>query len=78
MVKKSVLDDLIDTYEKTGDVDKAVGAASRLLQLDPNNMKALYVSATIKRSQCLRTNDAAGLRRCRSNRPEGPQGHQAH
>ena len=58
VVKKSVLDDLIDTYEKTGDVDKAVGAATRLLQIDPNNMKALYVSATIKRSQCLRTNDA--------------------
>ncbi len=58
VVKKSVLDDLIDTYEKTGDVDKAVGAASRLLQIEPNNMKALYVSATIKRSQCLRTSDA--------------------
>ena len=48
VVKKSVLDDLIDTYGKTGDLDKAVGAATRLLQIDPNNMKALYISANIK------------------------------
>jgi hypothetical protein len=58
VVKSAVLDDLIDTYQSMGDADKAVGAATRLLQLDPNNMKAIYLSVFIKRGQCLKTNDA--------------------
>jgi len=35
VVKKAVLDLLIDTYQGTGDADKALSAASRLLQVDP-------------------------------------------
>ncbi len=58
VVKKAVLDQLIDTYQQTGDPDKALGAASRYLQVDPNNMKAIYLSVFIKRSQCLKTSDA--------------------
>ncbi len=57
VVKKAVLDQLIDTYQKVGDPDKALSAASRLLQVDPNNMKAIYLSVFIKRSQCLKTSD---------------------
>ena len=40
-----------------GDTDKELGAASRLLQVDPNNMKAIYISVLMKRSQCLKTSD---------------------
>jgi hypothetical protein len=58
VVKKAVLDQLIDTYQSVGDADKELGAASRLLQVDPNNMKAIYVSVALKKSQCLKTNDA--------------------
>src|SRR6202051_2760750 len=45
VVKKAVLDLLIDTYQQTGDMDKTVSAASRMLQLDPANLKAIYISA---------------------------------
>ncbi|HEV2484333.1 MAG TPA: hypothetical protein VGT08_02280 [Terracidiphilus sp.] len=58
VVKKAVLDDLIDTYQKMGDADKQLSAASRLLQLDPANMKAIYISVALKRGQCLKTSDA--------------------
>jgi hypothetical protein len=58
VVKNSVLDDLIVTYQKMGDLDKTAGAAMRLLQVDPNNMHALYVAVSVKRSQCLNTGDA--------------------
>ena len=57
VVKKAVLDQLIGAYQQMGDADKALSAASRLLQLDPNNMKAIYLSVFIKRTQCLKTND---------------------
>ncbi len=58
VVKKAVLDMLIDTYQQLGDADHALSAATRLLQVDPGNMKALYLSAAIKKSQCQKTSDA--------------------
>jgi hypothetical protein len=57
VVKKAVLDDLIDTYQAMKDADKQLGAASRLLQVDPANMKAIYISVALKRGQCLTNND---------------------
>src|ERR1700740_2851852 len=39
-VKNLVLDSLIDEYMKAGDQDGVLSAASRLLQVDPNNLKA--------------------------------------
>jgi hypothetical protein len=57
VVKKAVFDQLIDSYQQTGDVDKALGAANRQLQIDPNNMKAIVISVVLKRSQCLKTSD---------------------
>lgn len=57
VVKKAVLDQLMDTYQQAGDPDKALSAATRYLQLDPNYMKAIYLSVAIKRSQCLKTSD---------------------
>jgi hypothetical protein len=57
VVKTAVLDQLIDSYQQAGDADKAVGAAGRLLQVDPNNMKAIVVSVFIKKTQCARSVD---------------------
>jgi hypothetical protein len=57
VVKKTVLDMLIDTYQQAGDSDKTVGAASRLLQIDPSNLKAIYISVVIKKGQCAKTSD---------------------
>jgi hypothetical protein len=55
VVKNAVLDSLIDTYQGLGDADKTLGAATRLIQLDPNNMKAIFWSVLIKKSQCGKT-----------------------
>src|ERR1700733_2418108 len=58
VVKTAVLDMLIDTYQQLGDADKALSAASRLLQVDPSNSKATAISVFIKKSQCAKTSDA--------------------
>ncbi len=50
VVKKSVLDGLVDAYA-TFDQAKTVDAATRLLQVDSNNLKAMYLVAFIKKQQ---------------------------
>ncbi|MGB9406528.1 MAG: hypothetical protein WCA89_03270, partial [Terracidiphilus sp.] len=57
VVKGAVLDVLIDTYQGLQDADNTLSAASRLLQADPNNMKATYYSVLVKKSQCGKTQD---------------------
>ncbi len=57
VVKKAVLDMLVDTYQGMGDADHALSAATRLLQVDPSNMKAIFLSVAIKKSQCQRAVD---------------------
>jgi hypothetical protein len=58
VVKNAVLDTLIDLYLQQGESDKALSAASRLLQVEPNNMKALYISVNLKKLQCAKTSDS--------------------
>ncbi|MDE3201550.1 MAG: hypothetical protein KGN79_11590 [Acidobacteriota bacterium] len=58
VVKDAVLDMLISTYQGLGEQDKALSAASRLLQDQPNNMKAIFISVFIKKQQCEKTQDA--------------------
>jgi hypothetical protein len=57
VVKKTMLDMLIDSYQQQGDMDKTVSAASRLLQIDPSNLKAIYITVFIKKGQCAKTSD---------------------
>jgi hypothetical protein len=57
VVKKDVLDDLMNTYQTIPDMDKALSAASRMLQLDPNYMRAILLSVYIKKGQCGKTQD---------------------
>ena len=52
VAETTVLDQLIDTYQALNEPDKVLGAASRLLQADPTNMKAIYISVLIRVSQC--------------------------
>jgi hypothetical protein len=58
VVKKDVLDDLMNTYQTIPDMDKALSAASRMLQLDPNYMRAVLLSVYVKKGQCGKTQDA--------------------
>jgi hypothetical protein len=57
VVEIEVLESLIDTYDEIPDPDKALSAASRLLQIDPDNMKALFTSIFFMKQQCAKTSD---------------------
>ncbi|HWA96492.1 MAG TPA: hypothetical protein VG844_17980 [Terracidiphilus sp.] len=57
-VKNSVLGLLLDTYQGIGNTDKILSTANRILQEDPNNMKAILYSTFIKKQQCEKTQDA--------------------
>ncbi|MGA9129887.1 MAG: hypothetical protein WB425_17265 [Terracidiphilus sp.] len=57
VVKPAVLDSLIDIYQRLQDANQTLSAATRLLQMDPSNMKALFMSVLIKKSQCAKTSD---------------------
>jgi hypothetical protein len=56
--KAIVLDSLLDAYQATGDAAKVVDTANKLLQIDPNNLKAILYSVLIKKQQCGKTSDA--------------------
>jgi hypothetical protein len=58
VIKNAVLDTLIDTYQSLSDADHTLSAAGRLLQVDPSNMKAIFISVFIKKGQCAKTSDA--------------------
>ncbi len=60
VVKKAVLDQLIDLYFQMNQPDKASSAATRLLQADPNNIKAALASVFVKKQQCGASLDASG------------------
>lgn len=60
-VKTTVLENLIDVYSQLNQPAKAIDAASRLLQADPNNMKAIFALVYLKKQQCSQTIDASGV-----------------
>jgi tetratricopeptide (TPR) repeat protein len=57
VAKTVVLNMLVDTYQQLNQPDQALSAATRLLQVDPSNMKAIYLSVAIKTSQCKKALD---------------------
>lgn len=59
VVKTLVLNDLVDTYWGLQDQEDTLNAAQRLLQVDPNNAKAILYSVVIKKGQCTKNNDQA-------------------
>jgi len=59
VVKKAVLDNLLDIYQQLQDPQKVLDTANSLLQVDPNNMKAILYSVMIKKGQCGQKSDAA-------------------
>jgi hypothetical protein len=60
VVKADMLSMLVDTYQQAGDAANALSAAKRLLQLDPNNLKATFLSVAIEKSQCQKAVDGNG------------------
>ena len=58
VVKRAVLDMLLDTYQGVNDQDHMLSTATSILQLDPGNERAIFVSVYIKKIQCGKTQDA--------------------
>jgi tetratricopeptide (TPR) repeat protein len=58
--KSAAYDQMIDCYQQSNQPDNALGAATRLLQIDPNNMKAIFVSVYVKKTQCGKALDPSG------------------
>ena len=61
VVKQAVLEMLLETYQDLGDSDKMLSAASRLLQVDPNNPKAILISVYVKNGICAKSMDQNGV-----------------
>ena len=59
VVKKAVLDSMLDAYQASQNPDKVLDTANQLLQVDPSNMKAILYSVMIKKGQCAQKSDAA-------------------
>jgi hypothetical protein len=57
-VKEDMLEQLMAAYEQAGQADKEVDAANRLLQVNPNNLRALTIVVYMEKKQ---TNDQAKL-----------------
>jgi hypothetical protein len=55
-VKNLVLDALIDASQQAGDPASVVKYSQALLQVDPNNLKAILYSVLIKKQQCSAAN----------------------
>src|SRR5450432_1279217 len=51
VVKAEVLEQLIAAYQQQQQLDKTLDAATRLLQVDPNNLRALTFYVYIKKAQ---------------------------
>ncbi|HEY2467399.1 MAG TPA: hypothetical protein VGI45_06115 [Terracidiphilus sp.] len=59
VAKKAVLDDLLQAYQQLQDSDGIVRTAKALLQIDPNNLGAIYFSVAIEKGQCAKSSDQA-------------------
>ncbi len=59
VVKNAVLDALVDAYQAAGDSEGVVRSATSLLQVDPNNLKAILYSVLVKKAQCGKASDQA-------------------
>lgn len=57
VAKKTVLNDLLTTYQQTQDQEGILKTATRILQDDPNNLGAIYFSVAIKKGQCAKSSD---------------------
>jgi hypothetical protein len=51
VVKQQMLEQLVSAYQATGDTAKTFDAAQRLLQVDPNNLRALTFVVYVEKSQ---------------------------
>jgi hypothetical protein len=58
--KAAALDKMMGCYSQTNQVDNLLSAATRLLQIDPSNIQAIYASVYVKKAQCGKALDPSG------------------
>ncbi len=58
--KSAALAQMMDCYNQTNNTDGLLSTATRLLQIDPNNMQALFASVYVKKLQCGKSLDPSG------------------
>jgi len=59
--KSAALAQMMDWYSQSGQPDNLLSASTRLLQVDPNNIQAIFASVYVKKSQCGKTLDPSGV-----------------
>ncbi len=59
VAKNTVLDQLLVAYEQLNQPDKVLSVASRMLQVDPNNFKAIFATVYFKNAACQASIDPA-------------------
>jgi len=58
--KLAALAQMMDCYGQTNQMDNLLSAATRLLQVDPNNPQAITASVYVKKLQCSKSADPSG------------------
>ena len=58
--KSAALSQMLDCYSQTGQWDNLLSASTRLLQMDPNNLQAIFASVYVKKMQCGKSLDPSG------------------
>ncbi len=58
--KSAALGQMMDCYSQTNNMDGLLKTATRVLQVDPNNMQAIYASVLVKKTQCNKALDPSG------------------
>jgi hypothetical protein len=56
--KQAALDQLVDAYQAARDNEGILTSSQKLLQVDPNNLKAILYSVLVKKGQCAQNSDA--------------------
>jgi hypothetical protein len=59
VVKTVVLEELMTAYTQVPDLDKALGAANRLLAENPNSLRGMFIKVYIEKSKADQLQDAA-------------------
>jgi hypothetical protein len=58
--KSAALDQMMGCYSQTNQMDGLLSTATRILQIDPNNMQAIVASVYAKNAQCSKSLDPSG------------------
>ncbi len=59
--KTVALGQMMDCYSQSGQQDQLLSAATRLLQVDPKNIQAIFASVYVKKGQCGRSLNPSGV-----------------